>query len=298
MSIRNFPRKNLPIKQLNLHCTLFCVFFAFTCSSCAFTGIKRTKNIEYHKSNGFETQKLNVFAPAKKKSARGVLIFVHGGGWNSGNKTLYSFFGSRMARKGIVTVIPDYPKSPDANYKDMAAAIADAVKWTKNNIANFGGDPDRIFLSGHSAGGHLAALVTMNKAYLANLGVAGVVKGMVLIDAAGLDMYGYLQESQFAEGNTYLKTFTTDTAEWKAGSPIFYIGKQTPPMLILRGEKTYPSIEASNEKFVKTLKTYPSLRYTYTIQKGKKHIPMILQFFNTYNSRYTEIINFINNPVQ
>ena len=262
-------------------------------SSCAFKQINRAKNIEFHTASGFAKQRLNVFSPKKTRDRKPVIIFIHGGSWNSGNKGLYSFFGARLARKGIVAVIPDYPKSPEANYQNMAEAVAAAVKWTKNNIANYGGDSERIILSGHSAGGHLAALVAMNPKYLKNIGVANAIKGMVLIDAAGLDMYGYLQASQFEAGNTYLKTFTTDTAEWKAASPIFYVNEKTPPMLILRGGKTYPSIEESNEKFVNILKGFPKVPYSYTIQKGKKHIPMILQFLNSSNPQYKSINTFL-----
>ena len=75
-----------------------------------------------------------------------------------GKKELYSFLGNRMARKNILTVIVDYPKSPVANYDEMANDVATAVKWVKNNIVSYGGDPQKIFISGHSAGGHLTAM--------------------------------------------------------------------------------------------------------------------------------------------
>ncbi|MEO6537813.1 MAG: alpha/beta hydrolase [Ferruginibacter sp.] len=242
--------------------------------------------------NGTASQKLNIFSPPKKKDLKPVFIFIHGGSWNSGHKGTYNFFGTRLARKGIVSVIIDYPLSPKATYKEMAFASAEAVKWVNENIKNYGGDPTRIFLSGHSAGGHLAALVSVDNQYFDSFNLANPIKGTILIDAAGLDMYGYLKGENFEEGNTYLKTFTNDPVTWKKATPLYYLHKGMPPMLIYQGEKTYPSIKVSNEKFINALKSFAP-NTGYQVLKGKKHIPMILQFFWTNNPRYKEIIRFM-----
>ncbi len=273
--------------------TIIALVLLFSTAGCAFRAVHRNKHIVYNSSNtGSPQQELNVFAPSKKNNLKPVYIFVHGGNWNSGNKRLYSYFGSRMARKGIVTVIPDYPKSPQADYNQMAEDIAAAVKWTKDNISNYGGDSSRIFISGHSAGGHLAALVSIKDDYFKNAGIVNPVKGLILIDAAGLDMYGYLKEENLPEGDTYLNTFTNNPVSWKTASPIYFLHNGMPPMLIYRGGKTYPSISGSNEKFTDSLKKYDA-KFTYHIQPGKKHVPMITQFFNPYNKRYKEMIAFM-----
>ena len=264
-------------------------------AGCAFKFVNRSKNITYSsstKDSGEATQQLNVFAPAGNKKLNSVFIYVHGGSWNSGNKNLYSYFGNRMARKGIVTVIPNYPKSPKAGYHEMAEVIAAAVKWTKEHITDYGGDSNRIFISGHSAGGHLAALVSIKEEYFKNLHMPNPIKGLILIDAAGLDMYGYLKEENFEAGNSYLNTFTNNPVIWKQASPIYYLHNGMPPMLIYRGGKTYPSIIKSNEKFTDSLKSYDS-KFTYQLQPGKKHVPMITQFFNPYNKRYKEMVSFM-----
>ena len=215
-------------------------------TSCAFKNVHRSKNITYLRADAAinkPAQQLNIFAPAKHKGLNDVLIFVYGGSWNSGRKDIYNFFGTRWARKNVVTVIVDYPKSPKANYDEMALNIAKSVKWVKENVASYGGDPDRIFISGHSAGGHLAALVGIKNDYFMRVGIANPLKGIVLIDAAGLDMYGYLKEEGFEPGNTYLNTFTNDPVQWKAASPMYHLHTDMPPMLIYRGVKKYPSIE-------------------------------------------------------
>ncbi len=277
----------------------FVIFSVFVISlasnSCAFKSINRSKNITYLPADNIANkpeQKLNVFAPKKSVQLKDVLIFVYGGSWNSGRKELYSFFGTRWARKDVLTVIVDYPKSPKAGYEEMAVDVATAVKWVKDNIKTYGGNPDKIFISGHSAGGHLAALVAIKKDYFNRVGITNPLKGIILIDAAGLDMYGYLKGEGFEPGNTYLNTFTNDPKIWKEASPLYFLHKEMPLMLIYRGSKTYPSIEVSNEKFVTALKAFVP-NPDYKILAGKKHVPMIAQFFNTGNVRYKEIKAFM-----
>jgi acetyl esterase/lipase len=265
--------------------------FLLTLSGCSFKRISRSKNITYLSKAQIGKQELNIFSP-KAKSAHDVLVFIHGGNWNSGKKSQYSIIGSHWAKKGVVCVIIDYPLSPNADYRHMASASAHAVKWVKDNISQYNGNPDRIFVSGHSAGGHLAALISTDNQYFENLKISNPIAGTILIDAAGLDMYGYLLEEKFAEDHTYLKTFTKDPKVWKEATPLYHLHRNMPPMLIYRGGKTYDSILKSNEKFVKALHEYAP-ETPYHIQKSKKHIPMITQFFNPWNNRYEEIIRFM-----
>jgi len=274
---------------------LFILFGAalLTLSGCALTGSKAHKNIIYAKGSGaIPDQQLNIFEPKKPKSPKDVLIFIHGGNWNSGKKSQYSFIGRNWTKKDIVYVIIDYPLSPTATFKEMAEYSAKSVKWVKENIQNYGGDPDRIFISGHSAGGHLAALISIDDHYFQKLGIANPIKGLILIDAAGLDMYGYLLEEKLSKDNTYLKTFTTDKKMWKEASPLYHLHKGMPPMTIFRGGKTYPSIVSSNEKFIKALQEFAP-ETPYEIIKSKKHIPMITQFFNPWNKHYNQIHHFM-----
>lgn len=262
--------------------------------SCAFKTISRSKNIEYLPAgvNGAEPERLNIFSPKKHDGLKDVFIFIHGGNWNSGKPSIYNFFGARLARKDIVAVNISYPLSPKATYKEMAFASAAAVKWVKEHIAEYGGNPEKIFISGHSAGGHLAALVSLDNSYFDSLAISNPVKGIILIDAAGLTMYDYLKAENFEQGHTYLNSFTTDPEQWKKASPVNYVHSGMPPMLIYLGGKTYQSIKDGNEKFVQAVKPFAP-NTAYYILKGKKHVPMILQFFWSWNPRYKAIIDFM-----
>ncbi|MGZ4158995.1 MAG: alpha/beta hydrolase, partial [Bacteroidia bacterium] len=173
----------------------------FAVSGCA---VSKHKDITYLPADAHlatDEMKLDIFCPKNSIAKKDVFVFLHGGGWHSGRKSQYSFFGKRMARKGIIGVIVDYPLTPKANYNDMAITSAKAIKWVKENIDKYGGDPNRIFISGHSAGGHLAALISIEQKYFDSLEIKNPIKGVILIDAAGLDMEKYLLEQE-AIGNT------------------------------------------------------------------------------------------------
>ena len=267
-------------------------------SGCSFRRIVKTKDIVYREANsvtGTGAQHLNVFTPRKTSKPTDVLIFIHGGSWKLGRKELYSFLGKRLARKGITAVVIDYPLSPKAQYDEMATSAAQAVRWTQQHISEYKGNPDKIFVSGHSAGGHLAALITLHNTYFDTLALINPIQGAVLIDAAGLDMYGYLKEHEQDEDRKYLATFTHDPLTWKEASPLYHLHPDMPPLLIYQGEKTYPSIIKSTDTFVSALKNYvPDPNYR--ILKRKRHIPMITQFIFPWNARYQEITRFMRAP--
>ena len=129
-------------------------------------GSKKNTDVSYLQSADEKTSKapqLNVFVPRKSSATQlPVLIFVHGGNWNSGRKGTYDLLGRNFASKGVITVIPDYTLSPEANYDEMARQIVSVIQWTKKNISQYNGNPNTIYITGHSAGGHLSALAVMN----------------------------------------------------------------------------------------------------------------------------------------
>jgi len=263
--------------------SLFVLLLCFSLTGCAVTKNKDVAYLEPAKA----APALNVFT-SKKGKKMPVLIFVHGGNWNSGSKNQYGFFGRNFARKGVVTVIPDYTLSPLAGYDTMAAQIAAVIQWTKQNIAQYNGDPDQIFITGHSAGGHLVALAVMNPKYGVN---PADIKGIILNDAAGLDMKHYLEEYPPTIENDYIATWSSSPKIWQDASPVYFINAKTPPFLIYVGNKTYESIKEANQRFVTALHPFqPDVSPQYI---NKKHVPMIVQYIWPWNKRYAEVINFI-----
>ncbi|MFC5624728.1 alpha/beta hydrolase [Algoriphagus winogradskyi] len=271
-----------------------CVF-SFLLSSCAFQTLHRTKDVNFISSGnqaGLTQKSLDIYAPKKAENLP-VLLFFYGGSWKSGKKEMYNFLGNRLARRDVIVVIADYPLSPDYQVPAMQASALAAVNWTKDNIESFGGDSDRIFVSGHSAGGHLASLIAVKEDELKPSENGKELAGSILIDAAGLDMYGYLEETSEGEGKKYLNAFTDDPAVWKKYSSMYFLKENLAPMLILEGERTYPSIQAGRERFMKRVEEKGIDDVTVKIYPKKKHIPMITQFLWTGGRVYKDVLGFI-----
>jgi len=271
------------------------IIFLIVFSSCAFQPIQRSKNITYLEADSQQNlpeKQLNIFHQKRDKDLP-VMIFIHGGSWDKGKKEIYNFLGSRMARRDVVTVIIDYPLAPDYQLPSMELASVKAVKWVYENIENYGGDKDKIFISGHSAGGHLAALAAIKKEPYEKLNFKNPLKGAILNDPAGLDQYWFLNERKDApDGKENYNAFTADPAVWKEYSPIYFLDGNEIPILIMEGELTYPGIRLTIDRFRKrAAETGTELEYSY--YEKKKHIPMITQFFWTWSKGYDDVLGFI-----
>ncbi|MFW6026614.1 MAG: alpha/beta hydrolase, partial [Candidatus Woesearchaeota archaeon] len=120
-------------------------------------------NIEVEKNIKFGDEdrlKLDIyFSEDKVEEKKKVIFFVHGGSWKSNNKDQFQFIGKNLARRGYIAVLPNYRLVPENRYPTQIKDIAKALKWTEDTINEYGGDSKNIILSGHSAGGHLAALI-------------------------------------------------------------------------------------------------------------------------------------------
>ena len=129
-------------------------------------------------------QKLDVYRPLSASPAAGrgapIVVFFYGGAWNSGARADYLFAAEAFASRGLLTVVPDYRLYPEVRYPDFLFDCGKAVAWVVRNAARFGGDPQRIYLAGHSAGAYNAAMLTYAPAYLAQQGVdAGAIRGFI-----------------------------------------------------------------------------------------------------------------------
>ena len=115
--------------------------------------------------------KLDIYRPAKAAAGAPVVVFFYGGNWNSGERKDYAFVGRALASRGIVAVIPDYRLYPQVSYPDFLDDSAQAVAWTARHIGGYGGDPKNLFVMGHSAGAYNAAMVALDKRWLAKQGM-------------------------------------------------------------------------------------------------------------------------------
>ncbi len=173
-----------------------------------------------------------------------VLFFIHGGSWKSGDRSLYGALGNRYARAGFVTVIPSYrlaPKHPHpAQIEDVAAAFA----WTVKHISEYGGDTNRIYVAGHSAGGHLAALLTLDESYLATYQLSPkLIHGVLALSGVYNLTLGESQESVFGR----------DPEVRRKASPLFHVKPDAPPFLVTFCQWDYLSLPLQARQFHRAL---------------------------------------------
>ncbi|MGN6277452.1 MAG: alpha/beta hydrolase [Sphingomonas sp.] len=121
---------------------------------------------------GTHEQALDVWRPTGATSAkRPVLIFWYGGGWVKGSRGAYAFAARAYAKAGFVVVVPDYRKVPNVRFPAFLQDGAQAVRWTRDHVAQFGGDPNRIAFAGHSAGAYTVAMLALDPEWLRAEGV-------------------------------------------------------------------------------------------------------------------------------
>ena len=178
--------------------------------------------------------KLDLFVPVGRKDFP-ILIYVHGGAWKSGNKNLYVALGRAFARHGIGVAVINYRLSPKVKHPAHAEDVAKAFAWVHANVEKYGGDAAQITLMGHSAGGHLAALLATDPAYL-KAEKLDTTQIRAVISVSGV----YQIEPN---GDLYLPAFGTDAELCKKASPMTHIGSKLPPFLIAYAEHDYETFD-------------------------------------------------------
>ncbi len=191
-----------------------------------------TKNIPYT-TTGHVSQKLDIYLPEKSDGTAPVMIYVHGGAWTIGDKSRTHFKDDIFNDLGYIFISVNYRLSPDASWDLMAEDIATAIKWVYENIPTYGGNSERIFLMGHSAGAHLVSLVATDESYLQNIGLdLNDLSGVVSLDTRAYNI------PKLADGDTlprlYANIFGNDPQIWEIASPISHVeaGKNIPPITI------------------------------------------------------------------
>jgi acetyl esterase/lipase len=182
--------------------------------------------------------KLDVYAPKTKPEAGApVFIFIHGGSWRSGDRAQYPPLGNRFAKAGAVVVIPSYRLAPAHVHPAQAEDVAAAIAWTVKNVRAYGGDPSRIYLGGHSAGGHLVALVALDPRYLA----AHELKPALF--------KGVIAMSGVYDVRNLENVFGKDPAAWPAASPLTYVRATAPPFMVTYCQWDYATLPAQARRF-------------------------------------------------
>jgi arylformamidase len=186
-----------------------------------------------------------------------VIVMIHGGGWKGGDKNTMAVSGTKslfFTANNFIFISINYRLAPDFIYPAFAEDVAAALAWIVNNIPVYGGDPGRIYVMGHSAGGQLAALVATDERFLAVYGMTpGNIHGVILLDEAGLDIPGTMDtDSTFM----FQTAFGTDPKVWAEASPTNHVApeKGIPPFLVCFSGQN-PTWNQAGEQFIMKLVT-------------------------------------------
>ena len=117
-------------------------------------------------------QKLDVFKPIGARAPAPLVVFFYGGNWSRGSRSDYRFVGEALAANGAIAFVADYRLSPQVRWQEILADCAAAVKWAFDHAAELGGDPRRVYLMGHSAGGYNAAMLALDERWLRAQGLS------------------------------------------------------------------------------------------------------------------------------
>lgn len=189
---------------------------------------------------------LNLFLPRGKDWP--VLIFVHGGGWTKGEKDLtvagadiYGNLGRFYAERGIGVAVINYRLIPNVAWPEQIRDVAMATSWIMRHIGDYGGNPQRVFLAGHSAGAQLATRVALDPQALRPYRLTSKdLCGVVAVSGAGYDMTDELSYELAGGEKYYEKRFGANdpTGDWKTlASPLSFASKKAPPFLIIHAAR-------------------------------------------------------------
>lgn len=173
-------------------------------------------------------QKLDVYRPVAALPNAPTVVFFYGGAWRNGARSDYLFVGEALAACGCVAVLADYRLFPEARFPAFVEDGAAALRWTRDHAIEHGGNPRRLFVMGHSAGAHIALMLSTDDRYLAGAGM----KQRELAGAIGLaGPYDFLPFRSRRTAEIF------DPPErWPLSQPINFVSGREPPLLLMTGD--------------------------------------------------------------
>jgi acetyl esterase/lipase len=251
--------------------------------------VRVVRDIAYLQGGGDADQKdrLDLYLPEGRTNVP-VIVSYYGGALTAGDKSEHAFVGQRFASAGIATVVVNYRLSPGvthpAHIKDAAASFA----WVKRHIAEYGGNADRIFVIGHSAGAYLAALLATDERYLAahRLSLRDI-RGAVPVSAF------YWVERTGVAPDRDKSVWGTDQKVWIDASPAHHLHARVPPMLILYADGDEDWRRQQNVEVAQAIKAAGSANVTLVMIHGRTHMSIWDQIGDARDEVAERILAFV-----
>jgi acetyl esterase/lipase len=211
--------------------------------------------------------KLDIWAPSRPASAAlPVVVFFYGGGWASGDRGEYGFAARAFAARGFVAVVPDYRLVPNVRFPAFVEDGAKAIKWVRDHIAEFGGDPRRISVSGHSAGSYIAAMLSLDGHFLADQGVDPAAIRAAALLSGPYDFYPFTEQRGRQAFGAWPRPRETQ--------PVNFVRRDAPPMLLMHGTADRV-VQPRNSKRLAAALTAAGAKAELKLYPGKSHVDTI-----------------------
>ena len=218
---------------------------------------------------------LDIYQPIENNTP--VVIFIHGGAWNEGDSNHYGFLGQFFAQNNITFVSPSYRLTNEVQCDGEVQDVIKAIQWTQHNIKNYGGDPNKIYLMGHSSGAHLISLITV-KNQVDN------IQGVICL--SGVYKIGWT----FQLSGVIAQAF--QGLDREKYSPINYVHQGLPPFLIFYAEHDLTTLPSQSKKFHQALRN-KSCNSELNMVDGEDHKTEIINLVLPKAKSGQRIVDFV-----
>lgn len=263
-------------------------------------------DIPYSGPDSPPKQRLDLFVPTGTNWP--VLVFVHGGNWDAGDKSLrvggadvYRNIGRFYAAHGIGVAVIDYRLQPTVIWREQVNDVAAATAWIHAHIGEYGGNTNQIFLGGHSAGAQLACRVALDPKPLAAHSLSPAsIRGVISVSGAGLDIADKTTYDLGAKRSYYATRFGSSGPPeiWqREASPITYVTSNAPPFLILYAASETKALQRQSRRLAEILER-SHVAHRVVVVPGQSHERMILTLSRPDQTSADAILDFISKSSQ
>jgi acetyl esterase/lipase len=256
-------------------------------------GVRETRDLAYYDGADADPgkQKLDLFMPRDAKKVP-VVMWIHGGGWMIGDRSMYGELGRRFAESGIGLAAISYRLSPKVKHPAHVEDCARAFAWLRDHVADYGGDPDRLFVSGQSAGGHLSALLTLDLRYLRALHVPdGAIKGS--IPMSGVYTIPALPAESKGLMSMFPDSFGSDPEVCRAASPITHIANLSCPMLVITESEDVGLVRPSMKLFQRAAEKAGVKDIRFMDAEQRNHLSIVMNLARKADDVREAMVEFV-----
>ncbi len=244
------------------------------------SGISEKRDVKY---GSHERQKLDIYEPNEINTETKFIFFVHGGGWESGNKDIHRFVGRSWARKNFVVALPNYRLAPEVTYPGQVRDVACSLAWLLNNYRKI---PDSLYLAGHSAGAQLASLVGFSDEWREDATLEiDQISGLILLA-------GVYQFYPYEKADPRVKRFIESKRYWEEAQPFNHLKESLPPVFLAHGKNDEEVLPEQSIQLNKKL-TELGVRCELLIGDDAGHLELLLGTSKKDSEFWTKIDDFL-----